>query len=89
MKRPWPLSVLLALLAFGPPVAAQARAKTDPRWVSDPKLQVRIDEAVEKGVAFLRGQQVSDGRWTYANQPLGGVRTRGRTPSPASRWLSR
>ena len=85
MKRPWFHSVLFALLALGMPVLAQARAKTDPRWVRDPKLQVRIDKAVEKGIAHLRSQQVSDGRWTYANQPLG--RPRGgelkRKPTPS------
>ena len=76
---------LVAILLLALPSVAGGGA-TSHRWVRDPELQARIDRTIEAGIAYLRTKQVSDGRWTYSNQPLGrvagGALARGTPPSP-------
>lgn len=57
MRRTVLLLVLLLLL----PAAGSARADKDPRV--DPALQDRIDQAIERGVTWLKGKQRKDGSY--------------------------
>ncbi|MHC4955471.1 MAG: prenyltransferase/squalene oxidase repeat-containing protein [Planctomycetota bacterium] len=79
-----PAALLLVLVGFLA-LAAPVRAEDDRphRWVRDAELKKRISRAIEGGVAYLRGTQMSDGRWTYANSPMGG--RAGRPPDPGRR----
>jgi hypothetical protein len=72
---------LLVLLLFLVPATAQDDRPM--RWVSDRALQKRIDRSIDRGVAYLITQQMTDGRWSY-NQFNAPGRA-GRSPDPSWR----
>jgi len=80
-----PLTATVVLLSI---LAAPVRAGDDrpARWVRDPLLRKRIDKAIAAGIDYLRGIQMSDGRWTYHNRPVpntpGRLNRPGRAPTP-------
>jgi len=58
------------LLALGVPVTdVSAQDKLKPPALS-PADQLRVDEAIRKGVAFLKGQETTDPKGTHATELL-------------------
>ncbi len=69
--RPLPLLLLLfPLLAAEPPKMSPPPVERSEVEVNDPKLKASIDDAIKRGVAWLKARQLSSGAWPASDNKM-------------------